>query len=227
MVYNFSGMFLFLLPYSPVQKKLAVRDCSEDRFSLEEFEPLARSLEKRFVRDATLAPLHRRFGGPFWESLELWILPPPVVNYIREHAWVLSPLYGLLKPTACIPYAVVSWQTTFEGKELIDFWKPHIRNISRKILEESLLVPFVGSRYLRLFNLKAPKGVLRFEYYRRDKRVINPAKHYAYTLRYIAEKGVSVSDLERINFYDYRVESVEQKGRDMVVVLRSEGRYEL
>lgn len=220
-------MFLFLLPYSPVQKRLAVRDCFEDRFSLEEFEQFARSIEKRFVSDETLAPLYRRFGGPFWESLELWVLPPPVVNYIRENSWVLSPIYGLLKPTTCIPYATASWQTTFEGKRLIDFWKTHIRNLSRKLLEGKMLVPFVGGRYLRLFDLKAPMGVLRFEYYKRDKKVRNLAKHYAYTLRYIVEKGVSLSSLERINFYDYRVESVEQRGKDIVVVLRSEGRYEL
>lgn len=69
--------------------------------------------------------------------------------------------------------------------------------------------------------------LVSFQYYRKGKIVNNPAKHYAYTLRYIAEKGLSPFELFRINFYDYRVESVEDRGKKVIVKLMSEGGYEV
>ena len=220
-------MFLFLLPYSRLQRKLVFKNCDDSRFTLEEFEPLARSIEKEFVKDYSLAPLYRRFRNVFWESLELWVLPPPVVRYIEENSWVLSPLYGLVKPTACIPFAPVSWKEFYGEKTLMDFWKEHIRNLSKKLLSEKVVVSFVGKPYEKLFDLKHAKGFLSVEYYRKDQRVKLPYKHYAYTLRYIAEKNLSLSELEKINFYDYKVESVKSLCNKTLVVMRSEGRYEI
>ncbi len=220
-------MFLFLLPYSRLQKKLVFKNCDENRFTLEEFEPLARSIEKEFVRNGSLAPVYRRFGGAFWESLELWILPPPVVRYIEENSWVISPLYGLLKPTACVPFAPVSWKEGYGEKTLMDFWKEHIRNLSKKLLSEKVVVFLVDKSYEKFFDLRHAHSILSFEYYRKDQRVKTPYKHYAYTLRYIAEKNLSFSELEKINFYDYKVESIRSTGDRTVVVMRSEGRYEV
>ncbi len=220
-------MFLFLLPYSTVQKRFVFKDCNEGRFWLEEFEPFARSIEKEFVKDTSLAPLYRRLGGAFWESLELWVLPPPVKSYIRENSWVISPMYGLIKPTACIPFAPVSWKEPYRNKTLMDFWREHIRNLSKRLLSEKVVVLLTGKLYEKLFDLRHAQRLLSFEYYRRDQKVKVPYKHYAYTLRYIAEKNLSFSDLERINFYDYKVEDIREKGNRTIVVMRSEGKYEV
>ncbi|MEJ5338797.1 MAG: hypothetical protein ACK42C_02100 [Aquificaceae bacterium] len=220
-------MFLFLLPYSPLQKRLAFKNCDKSRFSLEEFEPLARSIEKDFVKDGSLAPLYRRFGGPFWESLELWVLPPGVVKYIEENSWVLTPLYGLLKPSACVPFAPVSWNSLYKGWKLIDFWKGHFKNFSERLFGGKHVVPFFGKTYMSLFDFSFAESVLSFEFYRKDMRVKNPARHHAYVLRFMAEWKLTFSDLHRINFYDYRVEEVKKEGRNLLVVMRSEGRYEL
>ncbi|MDW8033194.1 MAG: peroxide stress protein YaaA [Aquificaceae bacterium] len=220
-------MFLFILPYSKKQCPVSFRVCNSERFNLAEFEPFARLLEKSFSEDGSLAPLYRRFSGPFWDSLELWVMPPKVMEYVRENSFVLSPLYGLVKPTACIPYAPIGWQELYQGKTLFDFWKEHIKKLSSKLFKDKVLVPLVPKEHLSFFDLKVVEKVVSFQYYKKGKRVKNPAKHYAYTLRYIAEKGLSPSELFKINFYDYGVESVEDRGRRVFVNLRSEGGYEI
>ncbi|MEN3028365.1 MAG: peroxide stress protein YaaA [Aquificaceae bacterium] len=220
-------MFLFILPYSRKQHSISFKDCSADRFNVSEFEPFARMLEREFVQKNTLAPLYRRFAGPFWDSLELWVMPPRVMEYVVENSLVLSPLYGLVKPTACIPYAPLGWKELYQGKTLFDFWKEHIKNLSRKLFKDKVLVPLVPKEHLSLFDLGVAEKLVSFQYYRKGKIVNNPAKHYAYTLRYIAEKGLSPFELFRINFYDYRVESVEDRGKKVIVKLMSEGGYEV
>lgn len=220
-------MFLFLLPYSKIQKKLSIRNCDERRFSFEELEPLARSVEKELVKDNSLAPLYRRFGGLFWESLELWVLPPKVSQYIESNSLVLSPVYGLLKPSACLPYAPVSWNSLYNQKRLIDFWKEHFRNLSERLFCGKYVVPFFGKAYKSLFDFSSAESVLLFEFYRKGKKVKNPSRHYAYVLRYIAERDLSPSDLQRINFYDYKVEDIKKKGKTITVLMKSEGRYEV
>lgn len=220
-------MFLFLLPYSKRQSRLSMKNCTGERFSLLELEPLARTVERVFLSNSELSPLYRRFKSLFWENLEFWVLPPPVAKYVEEHSWVLSPVYGLLKPTACLPYMPVGWEELYEGERLKDFWKRHLRNLSEKLFKDKVLVPFVGKVELSLFDLKKAETIIRFEYYRKDQKVKNPSRYYAYTLRYMAERGISLQELERINFYDYRVEKVVQRGRTVKVVMRSEGRYEV
>ncbi|MGK0689459.1 MAG: peroxide stress protein YaaA [Aquificaceae bacterium] len=219
-------MFLFILPYSKKQHRINLRDC-DSAYGLLEFEPFSRLLEKAFSQDSFIAPLYRRFGGPFWKSLEMWVMPPKVMEYINENSYVLSPIYGLVKPKACMPYAPIGWKDVYEGKSLFDFWKPHIKNVSQRLLNGKVVFPFISKEYLSLFDLSNVEKVVSFEYYRKDKKVMNPAKHHAYTLRYIAEKELKLSELHRINFYDYKVEDIREKGKHIYVILRSEGRYEV
>ncbi|MCS6957545.1 MAG: peroxide stress protein YaaA [Aquificaceae bacterium] len=220
-------MFLFILPYSKTQYRMKVKDCHTVDYSLQELEPLSRALEKHFCQNNSLAPLYRRFGGFFWENLELWVAPPKVMDYIRENSYVLSPVYGLVKPDACLPYAPVGWNEVYQGNTLFEFWKVHLRDIWHKLLSGRTVVPFMPERYYPLLDLSEAQRVVKFVYYRKDQKVKNPLRHYAYTLRYIAEKGLSLEDLHKINFYDYRVEKLEERGRNLILTMRSEGRYEL
>ncbi|MFN3871089.1 MAG: peroxide stress protein YaaA, partial [Aquificaceae bacterium] len=171
--------------------------------------------------------LYRRFGNSFWENLELWVMPPAVIKYIVDNSWVLSPIYGLIKADACVPYAPIGWEELYQEKKLFNFWKNHIRNLSERLLKGKWLIPFVSKRYLSLFDTSFAEGIVRFEYYRRDEKVKNPQKHYAYTLRYIAEKNVDLSQLHKINFYDYKVHEVVDKEEEKIIILKSEGKYEL
>lgn len=221
-------MFLFLLPYSKSQSEIRLRDCKNGRFELLEIEPLARSVERELLKESsTFSPLWRRYKNAFWESLEFWVLPPPVARFIEEHSLVPSPVYGLLKPSACLPYLTVSWEDTYKGRKLLSFWKEHLKPLSFKLFKGRYVFNFLSSREASLFDLSQAEGIVEFEYYRKERKVKNPMKHRAYTLRYIAEKGLSLEELDRINFYDYRVIEILQRERKIKVVMRSGGSYEL
>ena len=221
------NMFVFILPYSKKQNRISFKDCNENRFSLKEIEPFARILEKNYSLNGSLAPLYRRLGGDFWESLELWVMPAKVIEYVKENSWVLSPVYGLLKPDACIPYAPIDWKEVYEGKNLFDFWKIHLKNLSKILLKDKVVIPFVPKKYLSLFNLSYAKEIVFFEYHRGEKEIRNPEKHFAYTLRYIVEKGLDIEEFSKINFYDYQVFERLKKDNHLYIKLRSGGKYEL
>lgn len=221
-------MFLFLLPYSKSQSGIRLKDCKDGRFELPEIEPLARSVEREFLKESLPpSPLWRRYKNAFWESLEFWVLPPPVAEYIDGHSFVPSPVYGLLKPSACLPYLPVGWEERYKGKSLLGFWKEHLKPLSPKLFKGRHVINFLSSKEASLFDLSHAQKVIEFEYYRKGRRVKNPMKHRAYTLRYIAEKGLSLDKLDRINFYDYKVTEVLQGKRKIRVIMRSEERYEL
>ncbi|MCS7262218.1 MAG: peroxide stress protein YaaA [Aquificaceae bacterium] len=218
-------MLLFLLPYSKKQRSISFKNCTDGRFEIKELEPFARRVEG--ASSNSLAPLHRRFAGPFWESLELWALPTRVVEYIKEKTFVLSPVYGLLKPTACIPYLPVGWEEKHGEVKLLDLWRRVLRPFSRELLQGKVVLPLLPKAHLSLFDLSWAERVVKFEYYTKDQKVKNPYRHYAYTLRYVAERALEPEDFGRINFYDYRVEAIEHEGKVTLVRFRSEGRYEL
>lgn len=221
------NMLVFILPYSKKQNRITFKDCKESRFSLEEIEPFVRILEKRFSLDGGLAPLYRRFGGDFWESLELWVMPAKVMEYLKENSWVLSPIYGLLKPDACIPYAPIDWKEEYEGEKLFDFWKKHIKNLSKMLLKDKIVISFVPKKYLSLFSLSYAKEIVFFEYYMGEKKIKNPEKHLAYTLRYIVEKGLDLTEFYKIDFYDYQVFESLKRDNYLYLRFRSGGKYGL
>ncbi|MCS7307910.1 MAG: peroxide stress protein YaaA [Aquificaceae bacterium] len=220
-------MLVFLLPYSKKQRLIQYKDCGGELSVPPEFEPFFRLLEKILSKNNSLSPLYRRFANSFWESLEFWSMPKKVKDYLLEHSWVMSPLHGLVKPDACVPYAPISWKEKYEGKPLLDFWRVHLKNLSLKLFKDKVVLPLIPKAYLHLFNFSTAQKIVFFEYYRRDSKVRNPAKHYAYSLRYIAERELSLQELQKINFYDYRVEKLTDNHKSLILTLRSEGKYEL
>jgi cytoplasmic iron level regulating protein YaaA (DUF328/UPF0246 family) len=88
-----------------------------------------------------------------------------------------------------------------------------------------VVVPLVGSQEERLLDLGTAHKVVRFFFYKKGQKVINPQPHRAYLLRYIAEKRLSLEELLRLNFYDYKVKDIEEKGRLIRVIVEGQGAY--
>lgn len=189
------------------------------------FETKAQKLVRCFRVGEDLLPVFRRFKNAFWESLEYWVLPPAVQKRIKERSLVLSPLLGIALIDSPVPNYNFGWEDECEGVKLRDFWVQDIKNLTKKLLEDKVVMLFVGKKEASLLDLSTADKVITFEYYRANKKVKNPMPHRAYTLRYIAEKNLNISDLFKINFYDYTVESIQEKGRYINVLLKSEGRY--
>lgn len=218
----------YLLPSSLKQSRLRLNVGSKKSWSvgLDEFDSIKSALAKCASLDesAPLLPVWRRFKGPFWDSLEFWALPQAVQERIESFALVLSPLYGFLSIWSSIPLYRLGWDSFCNGKRVKELWKPLLKEKSREIFKDKVLFDFLGAES-SLLDFSTAKKVVRFEFYRKDRKVRSNAKHRAYTLRYIAERNLNTSQLASINFYDYKVEDVAEDGNRTVVKIRGEGKY--
>lgn len=215
----------YVLPSSKKQSKLKAGQhvgTFEGRFA--HLHQKAERLMRCFDVYGEPLPLWRRFKNRFWESLEYWVLPPAVQKRINDRSIVLSPLFGIASVESPIPEYHFGWEDTCEGVKVKDYWIKDIKNLTRKLFEGKKVVLFVGKE-TALLELSTAERVITFEYYRGEKKVRNPMRHKAFTLRYIAEMDLALEDFSKINFYDYSVNDVIQKGKKILFVLRSEGRY--
>ncbi|ADC89870.1 conserved hypothetical protein [Thermocrinis albus DSM 14484] len=172
-----------------------------------------------------LLPVWRRYKGPFWESLEFWVLPPPVQKRLAERSVVMSPLLGLVHIDTPIPYAPIGWKDVCNGKRVGELWRSYIRELTKEIFSDQVVFSFLGREEEKLVDLSKAKLVVRFIYRKKGRVVTNSQPHRAFTLRYIEEKNLSPDHLEKINFYDYRVTHKELRDNVLTVILESEGRY--
>jgi cytoplasmic iron level regulating protein YaaA (DUF328/UPF0246 family) len=219
----------FILPWSKRQSKIKLREKYPVGLEVYPFEGLN---PKRIevinclgINMEEPLPLWRRLKGRFWESLEFWVLPPPVQEFIVERAVVLSPLFGLLRVDTPIPYAEHSWEDHCQGSKLKDWWKESLKQTSRELFKDQVLVLLVGRQEEGLLDLGTAQKVVRFFFYKKGQKVINPQPHRAYLLRSIAEKRLSLEELSKINFYDYRVKDIEEEGRLIRVIVEGQGAY--
>ena len=146
-------------------------------------------------------------------------------EFIVESLVVLSPLFGLLKVDTPIPYAEHSWENNCKGSKLKDWWKESLKQTSRELFKDQVVVPPVGRREEGLLDLRTVYKIVRFFFYKKGQKVINLQPHRAYLLRYIAEKRLSLEEFSKINFYDYRVKDIEEKGRLIRVMVEGQGAY--
>ncbi len=179
------------------------------------------------VPRSPLLPLWRRYRGAFWDSLEFWCLPPEVQKKLEERGVVISPLLGLARPSDLAPRYSFSFSDKVGKRSLASYWRPVLRSLFPDVARESsLIMSFVSREEENLLGIPGDKTLVRFEYYRKGKKVTSSRAHRAYTLRYILEKEVErVEDLGRINFYDYTVREIKEEGNTLRVILEGEGNY--
>ncbi len=223
-------MAFYLLPWSSAQSSAGtvrgrLRDVwGNHRFS--ELNPLREKILTAFPQGETvLAPPWRRYRGRFWEELSAWALPGRVLRDIEERGIVLSPLFGLLSAGDPVPRYALRWEDRYGGTTLRTLWRKALRPVLCELFDSVTVFDFLSSRERSL--LFFPPGTRRvtFTFYRGEKRVINDLPHRAYTLRYIAERSLSVDSLNKINFLDYSVEDMEERGSELRVVIRGGGAY--
>lgn len=226
-------MIFYLLPSERKQSSMDLvkddyfnirEDKEKNRFTF--LNPHREKLLKEFkIPTSPLLPAWRRYKGKFWDSLEFWCLPSKVQQDIVDKGIIISPLFGMLAVSDLIPAYAVNFNDTYKGKTLKSFWKEILPNYVERILSGGLIFDFLTSEQREVIGFPKNAKIVRFEYLKRGKKVVNPMPHRAYTLRYIAEKRVNEENLEKINFYDYKVKEVLQEGNTIKVILEGEGKY--
>ncbi|WP_461828727.1 peroxide stress protein YaaA [Aquifex sp.] len=226
-------MIFYLLPSERQQSSMDL--VKEDYFSIWEdreknrfnfLNPYREKLIKAFkVETKPLLPAWRRYKGKFWDSLEFWCLPAKVQQDIVDKGIILSPLFGLLAVSDLIPKYTVEFSDSFEGKTLKTFWKEILKEHTQKLLDGALIFDFLTREQREVVSFPENTKIVRFEYIKKGKKVVNPMPHRAYTLRYIAERGLTEEGLEKINFYDYKVKEIKEDGNIISVIMEGEGKY--
>jgi len=225
-------MILYLLPSERKQSSmdLVKEDFFEalPRLSFPFLNTYRREIAEFFgVKRTPLLPLWRRYKGPFWDSLEFWCLPPEVQKKLEERGMVISPLLGFAKPYDLAPKYSFSFSDKVGKRSLASYWRPVLRSLFPEAVREfPIIMSFVSKEEEALLGIPEDKILVRFEYYKKGKKVLNSRAHRAYTLRYILEKGVEkIEDLGRINFYDYTVKEIIRDKNLIKVILEGEGNY--
>ncbi len=223
-------MGFYLLPWSRKQSSVSTLDADLrevwDRHAFAELNPLRERLIEHFgLTTSPLAPAWRRYSGRFWEELSAWALPGRVREEIERRGILFSPLFGLLSAGDPVPRYSLRWEDGCGGVSLRNLWTLALRPVLCDLFDSTVLYDFLSSRDRRL--LFVPQNTLRvsFLFYRRDRRVLNDLPHRAYTLRFMVERSLDLHSLDRINFLDYSVSEVRERGRELVVVLRGGGAY--
>jgi cytoplasmic iron level regulating protein YaaA (DUF328/UPF0246 family) len=157
----------FILPWSKRQSKIKLREKHPVGLEVYPFEKLnPKRIEVINCLGISMdepLPLWRRLKGGFWESLEFWVLPPPVQEFIVESSVVLSPLFGLLKVDTPIPYAEYSWEDHCQGSKLKDWWKESLKQTSRELFKDQVVVPLVGKQEEGLLDLGTAHKIVRLQ----------------------------------------------------------------
>ncbi|MCS7083949.1 MAG: hypothetical protein NZL90_03050 [Aquificaceae bacterium] len=204
-------MIIFLLPHSKKQSKIYLKDC------LGKSPPPAIA---NVDRGQNLLPLWRLLKGPFWESLDLPALPPSVREFILNNSLVLSPVFGLISPKECVYYHPFGYK---ELKESLS----SIKIIAKNRLNGAKIFLFCSSFEASLIKSVKASQIFEFRFRKAGNLLKDRRRYLAYCLRYIAEYCPDLSCLERINFLDYKVESIHSEGFKTTILLSSPGRYEI
>ncbi len=226
-------MDVYLLPSSTKQSSMDLvkeelfkvwDDESKNRFLF--LNPEREELIRTFgVRTSPLLPAWRRYRGSFWDNLHFWALPSTVQEKISKKGLIISSLFGLLAPSDLVPPYAVDFKTSFDGKKLGVFWKEKLQNLFGTLLVGKTVLDLLSENHRSVVSFPPNCTVIRFTYIRAGKRVVNPLPHRAYTLRYVAEKDINLNTLEKVNFLDYKVKSIEEKDSTISVIMTSEGQY--
>ena len=119
-----------------------------------------RSFELPFTPDNAL-PAAFTFAGDVYRGLDARSLSTPDLEWAQEHVWILSGLYGVLRPLDLIQAYRLEMGTklgTRRGKNLYEFWGDAIREQLDAQLdghEDPTLVNLASNEYFRAARAKS------------------------------------------------------------------------
>jgi cytoplasmic iron level regulating protein YaaA (DUF328/UPF0246 family) len=164
------------------------------------------SIFSRHTKKAVL-----RYSGVAFEHLDYLSLDKESQNYIDDHLFIFSNLFGVISAKDLIPY-----YTLKQGaKPEFDIYKMHkeiFTPILDKINKDEEFIDLRAKFYEKIYK---PKNALTFKFIKNNKIVSHFAKAYRGKLtRIIAiNKPSNINELLKINFPDIKImEITEKKG---------------
>jgi cytoplasmic iron level regulating protein YaaA (DUF328/UPF0246 family) len=156
------------------------------------------------------------FTGDVYQGLEVDTLDKDALAYLDQHLYILSGLYGMLKPLdAILPYRLEMGTKLKVGtkKNLYDLWKPILtKTIEQEISAGDWILNLASNEYSKALDFKKldiPVVSPAFKDYKDGKlKMISffAKKARGMMLRYVAEHGITnPEDLKnfKVDGYSY------------------------
>lgn len=141
----------------------------------------------------------RLYNGVGYKALDFESLDSQAKSYVREHLYIFSNLFGMLRADTPLPYYNLhqgKGKGTFALKALYKNLKPSID----EILENSEVLDLRAEAYLKVYQVEKCKHYTQVMFLKNGKRVSHYAKHYrGIYARVVAQKGLdSTKELEHL-----------------------------
>lgn len=143
----------------------------------------------------------RLYNGVGYKALNFESLDSQAMAYMREHLYIFSNLFGMLRADTPLPYYNLhqgKGKGAFALKTLYKNLKPSID----ELLEQDEVLDLRAEAYLKVYQVDKCKHYTQVVFLKNGKRVSHYAKHYrGIYARVVAEKGVDSSrELEHLAF---------------------------
>ncbi len=154
------------------------------------------------------------FDGDVYDGFDVHSLPIEKLDYLQNHVYILSGLYGILKPLDLIQsYRLEMGKNLAIGKNknLYEFWKTKITSLlNLEINKDEVLINLASNEYFSVVDKKkiqAPIVTPEFKEYKNGNlKTISffAKKARGQMARFIIENNkVSVEDLKKYNLDKY------------------------
>ncbi|GAB6975279.1 YaaA family protein [Prevotella falsenii] len=112
-----------------------------------------------FFNDENKLPAILAYNGQAYKCLKAHTLTPDDVEFGNNHLWILSFLYGLLRPNNIIHPYRLEGKITLEasnGERIFDFWKPLLTDVLIKSVkaDDGILLHLATEEYQHIFDWK-------------------------------------------------------------------------
>lgn len=157
------------------------------------------------------------FDGEVYRGLLVKTMPENQLKIAQEKLYLLSGLYGVLKPLDAIEAYRLEMGTKFgvEGAHnLYEFWEEKITQQINKELGEGTLVNLASDEYSKVINRKKLKATVVTCYFKdyKDEQlktiIVYTKKARGMMARYIVEENITrIEDLKKFNAEKYAFDS--------------------
>lgn len=107
-----------------------------------------RELTKNWHSDGTLSPAALTFRGDIYSGLQAQSWDDAARQYASEHLWILSGLYGILRPfDGIVPYRLeMGYPLRIAGRSLYEYWNEALAPL---VAAEDTYINVTADEYLR------------------------------------------------------------------------------
>ncbi len=154
------------------------------------------------------------FDGEVYNGLEAYTLKETSVNYLQNSLWILSGLYGILKPLDLMQAYRLEMGTSLniqKHKNLYEFWKPTLTDfVNSELTKDEPLINLASQEYasaLDFSKIKNPIITPLFKDYKNGSlKTISffAKKARGLMVRYMADHQINkIEDLKKFNTEGY------------------------